>query len=144
MYSVNISYYLFLTWGKVWHAGYDQSHEIVCRTDRRGERGRDTRPWWIRAWGAGIGRGTIWPDGKNLCLFVVSIILILILEILFIQNIDIVFDFILYVITIIICKTYFKNLASRETRFPLVLVHFNSYVGELWTSLHCYHKMVTM
>ena len=25
------------------------------------------------------------------------------------------------------------------TRFPLVTFHFISYVGELWTSLHCYH-----
>ena len=28
----------------------------------------------------------------------------------------------------------------RYTRFPLVLFHFISFVGELWTSLHCYHK----
>ena len=31
-----------------------------------------------------------------------------------------------------------KNLALLDTRFPLVLVHFIIYVGELGTSLHCY------
>ena len=33
-----------------------------------------------------------------------------------------------------------NNFASRDTRFPLVIFHLISYVGELWTSLHCYHN----
>ena len=34
----------------------------------------------------------------------------------------------------------FNKHVEQNTRSTRFLFHFISYVGELWTSLHCYHK----